>query len=249
MNVIPIKTKIVTGEDRLEDILSLYLQPLQDKSIVAITSKIISICQGRVVSKSSCNKKDLISSEADYLLESDHNPYDISLTVKNGILIPSAGIDESNGDDVYILYPENIQQTAKDIWHHLKRINKIEHLGVIITDSHTTPMRRGVTGISLGWCGFKPIYSYIGKPDIYNTPLKVTQINILDALATSAVFMMGEGNEVTPIAVISDAPKIEFTKTTPTDEEVKSIAISMDDDLYAPILQSARWIPKNSNQA
>ena len=61
--------------------------------------------------------------------------------------------------------------------------------------------------------------------------------------------MMGEGNEVTPIAVISDAPKIEFTKTTPTDEEVKSIAISMDDDLYAPILQSARWIPKNSNQA
>lgn len=244
MNVTPIKTKIVTGEDRLEDILTLYLPPLQDKSIVAITSKIISICQGRVLPKSSCNKKDLISSEADYLLESDHNPYDISLTLKNGILIPSAGIDESNGDDVYILYPDDIQQTAVEIWNHIKTINKINNLGVIITDSHTTPMRRGVTGISLGWCGFNPIYSYIGRPDIYNNPLKVTQINILDALATSSVFIMGEGNEVTPIAIISDAPKIEFTNTPPTYEDLKSISISMEDDLYSPLLQSARWISK-----
>ena len=102
-------------------------------------------------------------------------------------------------------------------------------------------MRRGVTGITLGWCGFEPLYSYVNQPDIYGKPLRVTQINILDALATAAVFVMGEGGEQTPIAVISDAPKITFVNRSPTAEEEKRVVISMEEDLYAPLLLNAKW--------
>ncbi|MFP3026413.1 MAG: coenzyme F420-0:L-glutamate ligase, partial [Wolbachia sp.] len=101
---------------------------------------------------------------------------------------------------------------------------------------------RGVTGVALGWCGFEPLYSYIGKPDLYNQSLQVTQVNLLDALATSAVLVMGEGAEQTPMAIISGASKVHFLTRPPTVEEEKSVKISMEEDLYSPLLMGTRWL-------
>lgn len=244
MNIKSIKTHPIKKGESIKNVLDNYIKTLNENSILAITSKIISICQGRVMDKDlEIGKDELIKQEADLLLLSEQNPYGIYLTIKNNILIPSAGIDESNGEGVYILYPTNIQEEAYLIWEYLRNKHKLNNVGVIITDSHTTPLRRGVTGITLGWCGFKPLHNYIGKPDIFGQPLRVTQINIIDALATSAVFVMGEGNEQTPIAVIEDAPKIQFSQYPPTKEELMEVTISLEEDIYAPILRSANWIP------
>ncbi|WP_417905593.1 coenzyme F420-0:L-glutamate ligase [Candidatus Tisiphia endosymbiont of Micropterix aruncella] len=168
--------------------------------------------------------------------------YDIYLTLKNGLLIPSAGIDESNVDGVYVLYPQDVQKTAYWIWQYLCSKHNIRDLGIVITDSHATIMRRGVTGIALGWCGFSPLYSYIGKHDICNQSLNVTQINTLDSLAGAAVFVMGEGNEQTPITIIKHAPRMTFLDRPPSEEEKLSIVISMEEDLYGPLLKSAKWV-------
>lgn len=53
---------------------------------------------------------------------------------------------------------------------------------------------------------------------------------------------MGEGNEQTPLAIIKDAPKISFLNRTPTLEEEQKVVIPMEEDLYAPLLRSTRWI-------
>jgi putative folate metabolism gamma-glutamate ligase len=239
-----IKTHKVSVGESLEGILDQYLSHLNDGDVIAITSKIVSLCQGQVVEKSLIAKHDLIKQEADSVLYAEHNPYDLYLTIKDNILIPSAGIDESNSDGVYVLYPKNVQRAAHTIWQYLREKFSSINLGVIITDSHTTPMRRGVTGIALGWCGFEPLYSYVNKPDIYGNLMHVTQSNILDALATTAVFVMGEGCEQTPLAVISEAPKISFVSRPPNAQEEKSIAISMEEDLYSPLLMAAKWVEK-----
>ena len=241
MQINAIKTHKVSTNESLESVLNQCVTNLNNGDILAITSKIVSLCQGQVVEKSSVSKRDLIAREADRILHTDHNPYDLYLTIKDNILIPSAGVDESNSNGVYILYPQNVQAVAHTIWQHLTAKFSIENLGVIITDSHTTPMRRGVTGITLGWCGFEPLHSYVNKPDIYGNLLHVTQINILDALATSVVFMMGEGDEQTPLAIIRNAPKIKFTSLAPTTEEEKSVTITMEEDLYAPLLMAVKW--------
>lgn len=234
MLVEAIKTHRIECGENLEQIIDKYVTNINERTILVITSKIISICQGRTVAKGSITKEELIQQEADLVIKSN-NIYGIHLTIKNNILIPSAGIDESNGDNVYILYPENVQAVAESIWNYLRKKHQLKNLGILISDSHTTPMRRGVTGIALGWCGFAPLHSYIGKPDLYGHPLRVTQINILDSLATSAVFLMGEGSEQTPIAKIINAPKIEFVDLPPTTEEIESITIHPEEDLYAPI--------------
>ena len=102
-------------------------------------------------------------------------------------------------------------------------------------------MRRGLIGIGIGWCGFNALYSYIGKPDCFDVPLRVSVVNILDGLAVPAVFYMGEGNEQTPFALITGAPKITFQDRPPTREEVDELCIPMDEDLYAPLLKSGPW--------
>lgn len=243
MKVISFKThKILPGEI-LADIILKYIPEMPEESILVITSKILSICQNRVLSKEEVpDKFKLIQQEADAYLEGDYaEKYGICLTIKNGILIPTAGIDESNSNGQYVLYPIHIQKEATLLWEKLKNAYQRKKIGILITDSHTTPLRRGVTGIALGWCGFQGLYNYIGKPDIFGNLLRVTQLNILDSLATAAVFMMGEGNEQTPLALITEIEKPIFQDRPPSEDEVQSIAISMEEDLYAPLIHSAAW--------
>lgn len=243
MNIKALKTHMIQPGESILRILDQHISTLAEGMVVAITSKVISLCQGRIVPKDAVRSKyELIEKEADAYLSEDMSLYNAHLTIKNNILIPSAGIDESNGNGMYILYPLNIQQTAYTIWQHLRTKHTITNLGVIITDSHTMPLRKGVTGITLGWCGFEPLYSYVGKPDIFNHPLQVTQINILDALGTTAVFMMGEGAEQTPIALIEDVPKIQYLSRPPSLEEERMIHIPLEEDIYAPILRGVDWI-------
>ncbi len=244
MNIEVIKTHRIEEKQPITEILDRYITRCREKTILAITSKIISICEGRTIKRVNSTKEALVFQEADAVLKQKEHPYGLYLTLKNNILIPSAGIDESNGDDVYILYPSDSMASARLIWDYLRARHQIKELGIIITDSHTTPLRRGVTGIAIAWCGFEPLYNYIGKPDIYGHPLRVTQINLIDALAASAVLLMGEGCEQTPIAVIQNAPKINFVSRYPTPEEIKKISISLEEDLYAPILTKAHWEKK-----
>ncbi len=240
------KTHRITTQDSLFALIDAYVPTLKERSVLAITSKIISLCEGSVVEKTSVPSKEaLIQQYAEAYLDYTHElptEHSIQITVKNNILIPSAGIDESNGEGIYILYPKSVEQSAIAIWEHIRKRDNLQEVGILITDSHTTPMRRGVTGLGLGWCGFTPIYSYIGKPDCFGNPLRVTKVNNLDALAAAAVFCMGEGDEQTPFAVITNAPKIVFQSFHPTQEEKDDVRIPMEEDIYAPLLKRARWI-------
>jgi F420-0:gamma-glutamyl ligase len=83
--------------------------------------------------------------------------------------------------------------------------------------------------------------NYVDKPDIFNRPLHSTRASILDGLATSAVLLMGEGNEQTPLAVITDLPFVTFQDHAPTSEELQAMQISREDDLYGPLLNSVKW--------
>lgn len=242
MHITSIKTHAITEKDHdLFVILDKYLPPLAEKSIVAVTSKIIAICEGSVVPIDEADKKELIQSEAEYFLSPEDNPYNITLTIKRGILVPTAGIDESNSENTYVLWPFDPQKSANDIRKHLREKNGVDELGVIVTDSKTTPLRKGVTGVSIGHSGFHALKNYIGEPDIFGKHMRITKANVADALAVSAVVVMGEGSEQTPLAIITDVPFVAFNDHDPTAEELHELTIPLDEDLYGPIIKKARW--------
>jgi len=241
MNVTPIKTDIVTNRSTsLTAFLDRWVSALEERSILVITSKIVSLCEGSVAPKTE-DKLTLIKKEADQFLPPSENTYGIAMTIAHDLLIPAAGIDESNADGSYVLWPRNPQQTANDVRAYLIKRFGVKEVGVLITDSKTTPLRWGTTGVALAHSGFIGINDFIGKPDLFGRYLEVTKVNVRDGLAASAVLVMGESNEQTPLALMKDVPFVLFQSRDPSEEELAALHIDMDADVYGTILKRAPW--------
>ena len=237
-----VKTRVFQPpKDDLFSFIEENVSGLKERSIIVFASKIISIWQGRCVAKDSVKDKDeLIKEEAELYLERNDkfNRYAM-LTIKNNVLIPTAGIDESNGKGYYILWPRSPFSAAKKIYRFLKQKYQLKKFGVIIADSHCVPLRRGTIGISLAYCGFSPLRNYRGKKDIFGRKFKISQLNITDSLAAAATLIMGEGKEQTPIAVIEGLAAVKFEN--PNRSKMSNIKIKREKDIYAPLLYRAKW--------
>lgn len=249
MVVTAYKTHKITAKDSLFEILDTYLPKLEEQSVVAVTSKIVGICEGRIVKIEDQEKKDeqknkLAEKEADQYLPIEYNQYGFMITINRNMLVASAGIDESNSDGYFSLWPKDPQKSANEIREYLCKKHQIKHLGVILTDSKLTPLRWGVTGTAIAYSGFEPLNDYIGKPDLFGRLMHAEKANIADSLATAAVTEMGEGAEQHPLAVVTDAKCVKFQDRNPTQEELDSLKINIEDDVYASMLTAVNWQKK-----
>lgn len=233
MNIIPIKTSVLKrGEDLINFVSEHIKDHIQEGDVLTLSTKIISVSEDRYFPQDKLSKEDLVKQESDHYL--GEVGYGIYLTIKHGLFIPSAGIDASNsGEGEYLLFPEKPFESAKQIHQALCEKFKIKNLGVILVDSHTTPLRRGTTGIALAYWGFHGVKDYRGTPDIYNKPLEYTYLNVVDSLAVMGNYVMGEGNEQIPLAIIRDA-KVDFASEIDPSE----IQIPAEEDLYYPIFRN-----------
>lgn len=234
MKFIKIRTRpILPPKDNFYPILEKFLPKLLEGDILMITSKILAIHQGRCIKiGAEINKRELIEKEAEKSIASNIPAGKFILTLKENTLIPTSGIDESNGNGYYILWPKKPTLLAQELCLHLKNKFRIKNLAVIITDSHTVPLRYGVMGISIGSFGLEPLYSYIGKEDIFGRKLKATKVNVVDAISASAVLLMGEGKEQTPMIIVRDAKFVKFTSKNTR----KKLVIPISKDIYRPLL-------------
>jgi F420-0:gamma-glutamyl ligase len=76
------------------------------------------------------------------------------------------------------------------------------------------------------------VRDYRGKADLFGRTLKLSRTDVADSLATSAVFLMGEGRECQPLAIITDS-KVTFTNRINKNE----LKINPKDDLYRPLFE------------
>jgi putative folate metabolism gamma-glutamate ligase len=242
MQVTVYKTdKVTKGSYTLYELLDKFLPPIKDGDVLAITSKIVSICEGSVVPKDKVDKEELIIREADYYLPASLSRYGYHFAIKQNTLIAVAGIDESNGEGYYILWPRDSQKTANEVRKYLKEKYNLIQVGVIITDSTCNPLRRGTVGIALAHSGFRALRNYVGQPDLFGRPFGVTQANTSGGLSAAAVLAMGEGTEQTPLCVLSDLSFVDFQDRDPSAEELEEMTIKPEDDLFAPFLQAVKW--------
>jgi len=245
MYIKAIRTKLFKPpkDDLFGEILN-KVKNIPEGSILVIASKILSIHQGRCIPINKIKDKDeLIKYEAEKYLPRHKVPKGFAmLTYKNKILIPSAGIDESNVGEYYLLWPKKIEHSVWEIYRLIKKNYKVKKFGIIITDSHTVPLRRGVMGIALAYAGLKPLNDYRGKKDLFDRKFKVATTNVVDSLAVAAVLEMGEGTERKPLALITDVPYVEFS-SRPYKPKNKSMKFNIpwQEDLYGPLLNAMKW--------
>ena len=227
MQVRAIKTRVFKPREDLAGFIKRYVRKLPDRSILVVTSKIVALSEGRIVRyKNQKQKEALIKAESQWAKKTKYT----WLTIKDDTVMASAGIDESNADGQLILLPKDSFKTARSLRNDLKKHYRIKHLGVLITDSRLMPLRAGVVGVAVGYAGFKGIRDYVGKPDLFGRKLTVSRTDVADSLATSAVLVMGEGREQTPLGVLLDAPA-EFGNKVKRQE----LHIGVDDDVYSPL--------------
>ncbi len=244
MKITPIRTPRITSRSTtLLDLLDAVLDYLPERSVLAITSKIVSLCEGRTVPVSEVPDKDaLIRHESDWYLPSSINKYDITFSITQNTLIPGAGIDKSNAEDCYVLWPHDPQTTANMVRQYLKERFKLNLVGVILTDSTSRPLRWGTSGIALAYSGFVGLKDYRGTKDLFGREFIFETMDVAGGLAAAAVVNMGEGAEQTPLAVIEDATNIDFQEHDPSEEELGGLNIAVEDDIYAPLLKSVKWL-------
>ncbi len=249
MIVTPVKThKILPGAETLSEILDKYLPELKDGSVLAITSKIVSLCEGSFEPVSGTDKDDLIIKEANYYLPAKEHKYGYHFSVIDGTLISSSGIDESNGSGNYVLWPKDAQHSANNARDYLVNKTGLKNLGVVITDSTSKVMRRGAVGICLAHSGFQALHDYRDTDDLFGHEFRFSVANHAEGLAGAAVMVMGEGTEQTPLAVIEDVPFINFQGRTPSKEELDELKLTLETDYFEVFLNSVPWQKGGRNE-
>jgi coenzyme F420-0:L-glutamate ligase len=228
MIVKAIKTPLFReGQDLFKFIIA-HLPRLAEKSILVITSKIVALSQGRTVDPRKISWDELIKQESQWAIPTKY----CYLTLKEGMIAPNAGIDKSNANGKWILWPRDSYGAAEDLHKRLSRHYGIKKMGVLITDSRVLPLRKGITGVALGYSGFRGLRNYIGKSDIFGRKLKMSRTNVADSLAAAAVLLMGEADEQTPLAMIENAP-VEFISK----QNKRELKINPAADLYRPLFE------------
>jgi coenzyme F420-0:L-glutamate ligase / coenzyme F420-1:gamma-L-glutamate ligase len=193
-------------------------QDIIDNDILVIAHKIISKAEGRIINLESVkpsaksiaiakeNDKDpriveLILNESKDIVRLSRGI--IIVETQHGFICANAGVDQSNVEDSFnhaILLPIDPDTSAKKIRQSLRRKTG-KDVAVIITDTFGRPFREGQTNVAIGIDGIQPIKSYIGNTDMYGKKLRVTEIAVVDEIASAAELAMGKLERVPAVIV------------------------------------------------
>ncbi|MDD3248666.1 MAG: coenzyme F420-0:L-glutamate ligase [Methanosarcina sp.] len=189
---------------------------LQDRDIVIIASTIVAKAEGEIfrleditpgkqaLEIASRTGKDarfiqaVLARSGEVFVEA---PF-MLVTTLAGHTCVNAGVDESNIEHGFLLYPsENPDASASKLGEQFERLSGKE-LSVIITDTNGRAFKIGQTGVAIGIYKIKPIKRWIGEKDLFGKILEITEEAVADELAGAANLLMGEGADGIPVVII-----------------------------------------------
>lgn len=191
-------------------------QGFRDGDIVAVAESAVATAEGRAVRPDEFKPSaEALRLARDYqmdphlvevvLQESDQVVGGIPgflLCMKNGTLLPNAGIDASNAPSgTVVLLPVDPDASATRIRAGIRNRSGAD-VGVIIIDSRTHAMRLGCSGVAIGCSGIPSVIDERGKEDLFGRELEVTKRAVADCIASAAELVMGEAGECVPAAVV-----------------------------------------------
>lgn len=221
LQIIPLSGigEVQTGEDVGDLLLSACKKSrigLRTGDIVAITHKIISKAEGRVIELSSITPSSF-SVKAGKHIQKDPRQVEAILSesrrlvkmvrgliiseTHHGFICANAGVDQSNVDaGRLVLLPKRPDESARRLRETIRRRTD-KDVAVIISDTFGRPWREGQVNVAIGLSGIDPFEDYRGKRDQYGYDLKASVICIADELASAAELCMGKLHRV-PIVII-----------------------------------------------
>jgi coenzyme F420-0:L-glutamate ligase len=140
----------------------------------------------------------------------------VLLTIIDGILLPNGGIDYKNSPgNTVVIPPRNIRHLAEKIYFAVKKRYKAK-VGVVISDSFISPLRRGTGAVAIATYGFYPVIDFRGKRDLFGREIKFTLQSLGDDFASAAHILMKEADEAVP-GVLIRGVKVELIERDTSD--------------------------------
>jgi coenzyme F420-0:L-glutamate ligase / coenzyme F420-1:gamma-L-glutamate ligase len=220
---------LIRQDDDLADIILKSLHgnqiELQDNDILVLAQKIVSKAEGRMVDLATVTPSqhamelskqtdkearliELILQESSDVLRT--RPGTIIVEHNLGFICANAGIDHSNvsekKDEAWLLLlPQDPDLSSRKMRDEIQSKTG-KRIGILIIDSHGRAWRNGTVGISIGMSGVPGLEDLRGKPDLFGTELRITQVGVADELAAAASLMMGQAAEGTPVVHVRGFP-------------------------------------------
>lgn len=182
--------------DDLVDVL-LPVAELADGDVVAVTSKVVSKAEGRLVTGTS--RETAIAAESVRVVA--RRGETAIVRTRLGLTMAAAGVDNSNvSRGTLALLPLDPDASARRM-----RTSIAERTGrnvaVVVTDTAGRAWREGQTDIAIGIAGIAPMHSYIGEVDPHGHEFRVQELCVVDELAGAAELVKGNTSRV-PVARI-----------------------------------------------
>ncbi len=212
--------EVADGDD-LAELIDVALRaqetPLEPGDVLVVTQKIISKAEGRVITLDDVTAGQFATVWAD---EWERDPRAVELVLqeskrivrmtrglilsetREGWVCANAGVDQSNvgGGDAVTLLPVDSSASARRIREGLVARGQVD-VPVIVSDTFGRPWRNGLMNVAIGVSGMNPIRSYVGEVDAEGYDLRVTEMAIVDELASAAEPVMNKLDAV-PVAVV-----------------------------------------------
>ena len=228
LEIIPLEgiPEISPGDDLVEIIGQ--LDNIQSGDILVVTQKIISKAENQMIKidpNDPLSHKPLVERESVRILRR-RGDLIISQT-KHGFVCANAGIDLSNVErGQAALLPDDSDRSARRLRDGLAGRFQLD-VGIIISDTFGRPWRRGLTDVAIGSAGVLPILDLRGSPDAFGREMQVTEVALVDELASAAELVMGKSSGI-PIAIVRGADMSWFGNGSVQDQIVRD----PQDDLF-----------------
>jgi coenzyme F420-0:L-glutamate ligase/coenzyme F420-1:gamma-L-glutamate ligase len=191
----------------------------QPHDVVVVTSKIVSKAEGRIVDLRTVDPSERAQELAKV---TEKEPELVELVLQEstevvravpgvllvrhrlGFMSANAAIDRSNVDGTEhaaLLMPADPDASAGRIKAAIDEAFGAG-VGVLITDTHGRPFRRGNIGVAVGVAGFESIVDMIGDHDLFGRELKATVVPLADEIAAAAALVSGETSEGLPVVLV-----------------------------------------------
>jgi len=172
---------------------------LQDGDVVAVTQKVVSKAEGRIVSEGPDGKEAWVRRESRRVLASRGDV--VIAETRHGFVCANAGVDASNvAAGLLTLLPEDPDGSAERIRTSLSGSTGAD-IGVVITDTFGRPWRTGVVNVAIGCAGLPALVDLRGTKDGLGRLLEVTVVALADEVAAASGLAMGKSDGI-PAAVV-----------------------------------------------
>ena len=191
---------------------------LRAGDVVAVTQKVVSKAEGRLVDLASVEPSpaarefaerwgkdprqvELVLRESAEVVRMAEGGLIISRT-PHGFVCANAGVDLSNvGDgDVATLLPLDPDASARRLVERLEELTGVRP-AVVISDSFGRPWRNGIVNVAIGVAGLAPLLDLRGAPDAQGREMRSTVIAVADELASAAELAGGKTDQ-RPVVVV-----------------------------------------------